>query len=186
MDHAYAVEILKKKNARRRNLRLASSAFAVLALTAPALPFIHLLIDEYSVRVSGYLAVFSSIRVSETALIGFPAGLRVSLILALLSVAIGMLAVLVKKPLLASGMFFASFILGIALTGFLSSLRSDLLASGSSAAAGSMQFGWMLFLLFAAAASVFSLAISGVEKSAETVFKMTAFISVGAVAVITV
>jgi phosphate ABC transporter permease protein PstC len=186
LDHAYAVEILKKKNARRRNLRLASSAFAVLALTAPALPFIHLLIDEYSVRVSGYLAVFSSIRVSETALIGFPAGLRVSLILALLSVAIGMLAVLVKKPLLASGMFFASFILGIALTGFLSSLRSDLLASGSSAAAGSMQFGWMLFLLFAAAASVFSLAISGVEKSAETVFKMTAFISVGAVAVITV
>jgi phosphate ABC transporter permease protein PstC len=167
-------------------LRLASSSFAVLALLTPSLPFIHLFFDEYSVRVSGYLAMFSSIRVGEAELVGFPVGLRVSLIFALLSVAAGIVANLLKRPFLASGMFFASFILGIAMTGFISSLRSDLLLAGWLTASGSMQFGWMLFLLFCSSSAGLALAITGVEKSAETVFKITAFISVAAVAIITV
>ncbi len=175
-----------RKEVRRSKLRLASFAFAILAVTAPALPFIHLIFDDFSLRVGGYPVIFSSIRVSEAELVGFPLGMRISMISALLLVAAGMILILMKRHSMASGSFFASFIMGVVLTLFVTSLRTSLLRAGFSSSGVSMQFGWSLFLLFSMAAAVMALAVSGIEKSAETVFKITAFISVGAVAIITI
>jgi len=175
-----------RKEARRSKMRLASFMFAILAVISPSLPFIHLVVDDFSVHLSGYLSIISSIRVSETELVEFPAGMRISLILALFLVVTGTVLTFLKRHIAASGSFFASFILGVVLSGYMASLRTGLLNAGCSTANVSMQFGWLLFLLNSMAAAVMALLISGIEKSAETIFKMTAFISVGAVAIITV
>lgn len=175
-----------RKEARRSKMRLASFMFAILAVISPSLPFIHLVFDDFSVHLSGYLSIISSIRVSETELVEFPAGMRISLIPALFLVVTGTVLTFLKRHIAASGSFFASFILGVVLSGYMASLRTGLLNAGCSTANVSVQFGWLLFLLNSMAAAVMALLISGIEKSAETIFKMTAFISVGAVAIITV
>lgn len=178
-------QLTNGKDARRRNLRLASSVFSILALASPMLPYVHLFFDHYSVRVSGYQTIFSSLRIAEDAVLGFPVIMRILMVVSVIAVAIGFVANLRKRAIISSGMIFIGFVAEVGVTAFISAMRADLMSFGYSTAGGSMQFGWALFLLFSAVSAALSLSVAGVEKTAETLFKLTAFISVGAVGVIT-
>jgi phosphate ABC transporter permease protein PstC len=169
---------------RRKGLKIAAAVSSLLAFAALFLPNITLLLGEYSVRISGILLLFANIRFDESRLIVIPVGMRIVLVISVMLILAGIVLLIKKKELIAAGVFFVAFLVGTIESVFVSELLKDASQMNITPVGGSMQFGWMLFLLFAVLASVFSLAVSGLEKSAEMVFRLAATISVGAVGVL--
>jgi phosphate ABC transporter permease protein PstC len=174
----------KKAEVRRNSLKIASAISSLFAIAALFMPNLFLLLGEYSVRMSGFVMLFANIRFDEFRLLVIPVGMRIVFVISVMLILSGIVLLFIKKELLAAGVFFAAFLAGTIESVFVSELLKDASQMNISPAGGSMQFGWMLFLLFAVLASGFSLAVSGLEKSAEMVFRLAATISVGAVGVL--
>ena len=170
---------------RRGVLRLTSSVISLVALVIPFLPYFRVSFDEYSLDVSGYMALISKIRINDEQLVEFPVGIRIAIVLSLIAVASGVFANFRKKQIIAAGALFLGFGSAVTVAAFLANIRTELLSAGCSTAEGSVGVGWFMFLFLTLSAAVLSLLVSGIEKSAETVFQLTAFISVGAVVIIT-
>ena len=131
------------------------------------------------------MALISKIRIYDEQLVEFPVGMRIAIVLSLIAVASGVFANFRKKQIIAAGALFLGFGSAVTVAAFLANIRTELLSAGCSTAEGSVGVGWFLFLFLTLSAAVLSLLVSGIEKSAETVFQLTAFISVGAVVIIT-
>lgn len=169
----------------RRNIwRLASAISSVLAIATLFLPNLLLLLGEYSVRLSGFVMLFANIRFDESRLVVIPVGMRIVFVISVILILSGIALLLVRKEIFAAGVFFAALLAGTVESVFVSELLKSASQMNITPVGGSMQYGWMMFLIFTVLASGFALAVSGLEKSAETVFKLAATISVGAVSVI--
>jgi len=97
-----------------------------------------------------------------------------------------MVLLLIKHYTLSSVAFFLGFVSAVVQTAFSSSLREAFIGQGVERFSSWMGYGWTLFLFFSLIASACALFLSGIENTAENIFKLTAFISVGAVGLITV
>ena len=178
--------VLRGENkARREGLRLACSLFGILTLALVFLPFSSFIFDGNTINLTGIQLILTNIRVSPELLISIPVGMRICLLVSLVLSFVGVLLVILRKYLISSLILFASMISTIIEIVFVSQVTQEASRAGVSSSSGGMQYGWILLIVCALISAVLALSITGVEKSAETVFKLSATISIGIVIVIT-
>lgn len=178
--------VLRGENKVRQNrLRIASSIFGILTLASVILPFSSFLFGEYTVRLTGMQLITSNIRYSPELLIQIPIGMRICLIISLVLVASGLVLMLLRKYMFSSLALFVGSLSAIMEIIFVASVTQEASKAGISTVSGEMLYGWILFFAFALLSAALGLAITGLERSAEMVFKISASISIGIVIVIT-
>jgi len=178
--------VLRGENKVRHNrLRLASCLFGILALASIVLPFSSFLFDEYTVHLTGLQLITSNIRISPELLIQIPIGMRICLVLSLVLAVSGLVLMLLRKYMFSSFALFGASLSAILEIVFVASVTQEASKAGISTVSGGMLYGWILFFTIALISAILALSITGLEKSAETVFKISASISIGIVIVIT-
>lgn len=178
--------VLRGENKVRQNrLRLTSCLFGILTLASIVLPFSSFLFDEYTVRLTGLQLITSNIRISPELLIQIPIGMRICLVLSLVLTVSGLVLMLQRKYIYSSFAFFGASLSAVLEIVFVASVTQEASKAGISTVSGGMLYGWILFLVIALISAILALSINGLEKSAETVFKISASISIGIVIVIT-
>ena len=178
--------VLRGENLARRNkLRLASCLFGMIALACIALPFSSFLFDQTTVHLTGIQLLFTNIRLNPDLLLQIPVGMRICLVLSLVLSAAGLILMGLKKYMYSSLMFFGGTLSVILEVVFVSSVTQDAAKAGISTVSGGMLYGWIAFAALTLISAVLALSISGLEKSAETIFKLSASISIGIVIIIT-
>lgn len=178
--------VLRGENKVRHNrLRLASCLFGILALASIVLPFSSFLFDEYTVHLTGLQLITSNIRISPELLIQIPIGMRICLVLSLVLTVSGLVLMLLRKYMFSSFALFGASLSAILEIIFVASVTQEASKAGISTVSGGMLYGWILFFAIALISAILALSITGLEKSAETVFKISASISIGIVIVIT-
>lgn len=177
--------VLRGENKARHNaLRLAGFISGILTLLCIFLPFSSFQFNEYIVRLTGPLLIGYNIRFGNDLLIRIPAGMRICLVLALLLTAAGLVLLALKKYMYASTAFFLSALCSIIELTFVSEVVKQATRAGLTSS-GSMLYGWTAFFFAALLSACAALAVNGLEKSAEIVFKICAAVSIGMVVIIT-
>ena len=183
---ANTYNVLRGENTARRNgLRTAGCISGILAVISIILPFSDFLFDEYTARLSGFQLIYCNIRFSPELLIQIPTGLRICLILSLILSAAGIVLLLLGKYMYSSLAFFGAAVSTVIEITFIASVTQEATRAGISTTSGSMLYGWTLLLFLTLLSAVLVLAITGLEKSAETIFKLSASLSIGIVVIIT-
>lgn len=178
--------VLRGENVvRQSGLRLACLLFGILTIACIALPFSSFLFDQYTVHLTGIQLILTNIRINPDLLLQIPLGMRIFLVLSLVFSAAGLVLMAVRKYIYSGTMFFASALSSIIQVVFVSSVTQEAAKAGMSSVSGGMLSGWIAFLVLALISTVLAFSITGVEKSAETLFKLSASISIGIVIVIT-
>ena len=178
--------LLRGENkARRRGLRLAGFVFGLLGIATLFFPYTLFKFDQYRVSMNAWQLLTVNIRFGPDFLLSMPIGLRIAIVAAVVLSLAGVVFLLLRKHALSSGMFFGALAAGFVELIFISQTAKDAAHAGFSTTSGDMLWGWTLFLLFSILAAVFALAGTGLEKSAEMIFKLSATISIAMVAIIT-
>lgn len=178
--------VLRGENKGRRDgLRLASFLSGILAILTVVLPFSSFMFNEYTISLTGFDLLTANIRFSADLLIQIPIGMRICLILSFLFTSSGLILLVLRKYLYASGALFGTVLCAVVELTFLASITKQASQAGLSTASGHMIYGWFLFFIFSLTSVVLAISITGLEKSAETIFKLSASISIGIVVVIT-
>lgn len=179
------VNILHGENLmRRRLLRLGGFTSGILSFAAIFLPFSSFILNEYIVRMSAVQLIGYNIRFGDIPL-EIPLGMRICIILSLVFSAAGIVLTALDKNLHAAAAFFGSAVTALTELIFVSGVSQEASRAGLSTTGGSMMYGWTVFLLLAFLGTGLTLAVNGLEKSAEMVFKICASISIGIVIIIT-
>ena len=174
------------KNAGRTGLRSASALFGLLTVLCVLLPFSYFSFDRFGISFSGVQLLLYNIRINSDYLLEIPIAMRVCMVASILLVVVGVILIFLKKNVLSVTAFFLGFVCNLAEMPFVSEITKSASQAGFSTVSGEMKTGWMLFLLFSLVSAALTLSLTGVEKAAELIFKLSACISIGAVAIITV
>ena len=178
---------MTKKDAsfRKKILPLLGFLSGLIALATAFLPYAVITLSNYTLRFDAIQMIYYNIRYGSI-LVEIPLGMRICIILSLLLTILGLVLIVMKKFLHASAFLFGAAVTSIVQLIFISQVAQEASRAGITPTTSSMLGGWTFFLLLSLLAAALSLAVNGLEKSAEMVFKVCATISIGMVVVITV
>jgi len=178
---------MTKKDAsfRKKILPILGFLSGLIALAAAFLPFAVITLGNYSQRFDAIQMIYYNIRYGSI-LVEIPLGMRICILLSLVFTLLGLVLIVMRKYLHASAFLFGAAVSSIVQLIFISQIAQEASRAGITPATASMLGGWTSFLLLSLLAAALSLAVNGLEKSAEMVFKVCATISIGMVIVITV
>jgi phosphate ABC transporter permease protein PstC len=178
--------VLRPENmTRRKGLRLVSFLTGCLTLISVILPYTSFQFDIYILRLTGLQLLAYNIRLGDL-FITIPTGMRVFIILSMAAAAAGLVLLFLRKNILASTAFGGAAIAALIEITYVSSVTQAASRAGVSNVEGGMLSGWTAFFMLALISALLALFETGLEKSAEMIFKVSASISVGAVALITI
>lgn len=170
----------------RTGVRTVGLILGILGLLAFLLPYVSIRLDDFILRFSGLQILMLNIRLADGVLFVLPLSLRVTIILSLLSGATGIILLVVRKYTLSGGFLFLSFLFIVSQTLFFTEMEQSAVKAGVSVCESENLFGYVIMIVFIFLASALSILMTGIEKAAESVFKLSASISIGIVAVITI
>ena len=178
---------MTKKDAsfRKKALPILGFLTGLIAIGVSFLPFAVITLGNYTLRFDAIQMIYYNIRYGSI-LVEIPVGMRICVILSLVLATAGLVLIVIKKYLHASAFLFAAGVSSIVELIFVSQIAQEASRAGIAPASASMLGGWTFFLMMSLLSAALSLAVNGLEKSAEMVFKVCASISIGIVVVITV
>lgn len=170
----------------RTGVRTVGFVFGVFSLFSILLPYVSIRLDDVIVRLTGLQVLMLNIRLSDGQLLTLPMTLRIAMILSLLGGAAGIALLATRKYTLSGVSFFSSLLLVVAQTLFFSEMEQAAVRAGVSACESENMIGYGLMIAFLLVASASAILMTGIEKAAESIFKLSASISIGIVAAITI
>ena len=172
-------------NRRRHILIILLAVFSITTLASYFLPFIIIKIDSMHAQMSAFSILFSSVNLGSGQVLGATLINKVLLILSMLCLSAGFVFVYIGRYTSAAfGVIFSSLLSVI----FSVSSKSLLVYQSNIEMRIDTQthWGWIVFFVSSVALALTMLLFSGTEKAAESIFRFAAFVSVGAVVIITV